>query len=71
MAISRTAGITSWPKRRMQVRASSLVTDPSLPQKPRMPGRVRSNSSRSLAITCFGVPAMIINSSTCFSKGGR
>jgi isoprenylcysteine carboxyl methyltransferase (ICMT) family protein YpbQ len=71
LVISRTAGNTSWPMRRMQVLASSCVTLPSFPHMPRMPGRVSSSRMRNLAITCFGVPAMIIKSSSCFSNSGR
>src|SRR5580704_13958835 len=34
LPISRIAGMTSWPRSRMQVRASSSLTEPSLPQIP-------------------------------------
>ena len=34
LPISRIAGITSWPNKRMQVRASASLTVPSLPQIP-------------------------------------
>ena len=53
-----------------QVFAYACDTVPSLPQKARIPGRVASSRMRSLAITCFGVPAIIINSSSCFSSPG-
>ena len=36
-----------------------------------MPGRVSSSRIRNLAMTCFGVPPMIISSSICFSSDGR
>jgi len=43
----------------MQVRVSSLETNPSAAQNPMMDGRVSSSSRRSFRITVFGVPATI------------
>src|SRR5262245_3234699 len=63
LPISRTAGSTSSPISRMHLRVSSFFTNPSLPQKPTMDGRVSSSRRRILGTTVFGVPATI-----CWSR---
>src|SRR5437899_10559338 len=60
LPISRSAGSTSSPKRRIHVFVSALETNPSAAQNPRMDGRVSSSRRRSFGITVFGVPATII-----------
>ena len=70
-AVSRSAGSTSCPSSRMQVRLSAWLTAPSLAQSDMMPGRVCSITWRSLAITVSGLPAMIMLFWICSSKLGR
>src|SRR5215467_2354721 len=68
LPISRTAGSTSWPVRRMQVLESSWLILPSLPYRARIDGRVSSIMMRSFSTTWVGVPAIRVRFCICRSS---